>query len=132
MANTISFRRFLETAAYTDQVYSDQSGSYGVGSMIDFARRNKRLQDIDVSDLLHNLEPSPHETGSDLPGHPEFVRRAERASLEHPIIVVRYPRENLLFVADGVHRLYKAVRDGQRTMRGYVIEDDELPQMAKA
>ena len=87
-------------------------------------QKNKKPINIEIKKLLHNLEPSEHETGSDLPGHPEFIKRAQNASLGFPIILVKYP--DGLWIADGVHRLWKANKEGLKTIRGYVYDDAEL------
>jgi hypothetical protein len=120
----LNFKNFFENVDYSKQEFSDKNGVYSVGKMIEFARQNKLPQDIEIEELLHNLEPSEHETGSDLPGHPEFIKRAQNASLEFPIIVVKYP--DGLWIADGVHRLWKANKEGLKTIRGYVYDDAEL------
>lgn len=125
----LNFKNFFENVDYYDQEFSDKNGVYSVGKMIEFARKNKDPKNIEIEKLLHNLEPSEHETGSDLPGHPEFIKRAKHASLEFPIIVVKYP--DGLWIADGVHRLWKANQEGKETIRGYVYNDTELHNFIK-
>ena len=75
---------------------------------------------------MHNLEPAPDETGSELPGHPEFTERANQTDLKYPIIVVKYP--DGLFIADGVHRLWKANAENMEKIKAYVLDHDELEQ----
>lgn len=125
----LNFKNFFENVDYSEQEFSDRNGVYSVGKMIEFAEKNKKPQNIKIKKLLHNLEPSEHETGSDLPGHPEFIKRAQNASLKFPIIVVKYP--DGLWIADGVHRLWKATEEGQETIRGYIYDDNELHNFIK-
>ena len=125
----LNFKNFFENVDYSEQEFSDKNGVYSVGKMIEFAKKNKKPIDIEIKKLLHNLEPSEHETGSDLPGHPEFIKRAQNASLEFPIIVVKYP--DGLWIADGVHRLWKANEEGKEKIRGYIYNDAELHNFIK-
>jgi len=109
-----------------DQTFSDNNGTYSVPQIVNYATQNKTIKEIPMAELLHNLEPSSHESGSELPGHPEFIERANQTDLKYPIIIVQYP--DGLFIADGVHRLYKAHSLNQKTMKAYVLNQNELEQ----
>ena len=122
----ITFKQFLESFKMEDQTFSDNNGTYSVPKIVNYATENKTIKEIPISKLLHNLEPSPHESGSELPGHPEFIERANQTDLIYPIIIVKYP--DGLFIADGVHRLYKANSLNQKTMKSYVLNQNELEQ----
>ena len=122
----ITFKQFLESFKMEDQTFSDNNGTYSVPKIVNYAKENKKIKEIPISKLLHNLEPSPHESGSELPGHPEFIERANQTDLIYPIIIVKYP--DGLFIADGVHRLYKANSLNQKTMKSYVLNQNELEQ----
>jgi hypothetical protein len=122
----ITFKQFLESFKMEDQTFSDNNGTYSVPQIVNYATQNKKIKEIPMSKLLHNLEPSPHESGSELPGHPEFIERANQTDLIYPIIIVKYP--DGLFIADGVHRLYKANSLNQKTMKSYVLNQNELEQ----
>ena len=122
----ITFKQFLESFKMEDQTFSDNNGTYSVPKIVNYAKENKKIKEIPMSKLLHNLEPSPHESGSELPGHPEFIERANQTDLKYPIIIVKYP--DGLFIADGVHRLYKANSLNQKTMKSYVLNQNELEQ----
>jgi len=122
----ITFKQFLESYRMEDQTFSDNNGTYSVPQIVNYAEKNKKIKEIPISKLLHNLEPSPHEEGSELPGHPEFIERANQTDLKYPIIIVKYP--DGLFIADGVHRLYKAHSQNQQTMKSYVLNQNELEQ----
>jgi hypothetical protein len=122
----ITFKQFLESFKMEDQTFSDNNGTYSVPKIVNYAKENKKIKEIPMSKLLHNLEPSPHESGSELPGHPEFIERANQTDLIYPIIIVKYP--DGLFIADGVHRLYKANSLNQKTMKSYVLNQNELEQ----
>lgn len=122
----ITFKQFLESFKMEDQTFSDNNGTYSVPKIVNYAKENKKIKEIPISKLLHNLEPSPYESGSELPGHPEFIERANQTDLIYPIIIVKYP--DGLFIADGVHRLYKANSLNQKTMKSYVLNQNELEQ----
>jgi hypothetical protein len=122
----ITFKQFLESFKMEDQTFSDNNGTYSVPKIVHYATENKKIKEIPMSKLLHNLEPSPHESGSELPNHPEFIERANQTDLKYPIIIVKYP--DGLFIADGVHRLYKAHSQNQQTMKSYVLNQNELEQ----
>ena len=119
----ITFKQFIENK-FEDQQFTDQDGAYSVIDLIDYAQKNKKPEEIEVKELMHNLEPSPEETGSDVPGSPEFIARAEKASLEFPILVIKY--SDGLWIADGVHRLWKAVQQKQNYIKGYILNKDEI------
>lgn len=101
-----------------DQTFSDASGEWDIQTLIDVAR-SPNVIDIPIEMLSHNLEASSEESADELPGSPEFVARADAADLRYPIIVISYP--DGLWVADGVHRLWKARSLGHRSIRGYII-----------
>jgi 8-oxo-dGTP pyrophosphatase MutT (NUDIX family) len=106
-----------------DQTFSDSDGSYNVADLYELAKAKGKPQNLQISDLLHNLEPSPEEEGEELPGHPDFVSRAEAAG-DLPGVVVNYPDGK--WVADGVHRLWKANRDKKLEFPAYMLEQSDL------
>jgi len=122
----ITFKQFLESFRMEDQTFSDNNGTYSVPQIVNYAEKNKKIKEIPISKLLHNLEPSPHEEGSELPGHPEFIERANQTDLKYPIIIVKYP--DGLFIADGVHRLAKAHSLNHETIKSYILNQKELEQ----
>ena len=122
----LTFKQFLESYKMEDQTFSDDKGTYSVPKIVKYAKENKKLEQLPLEPLLHNLEPSPYETGHELPGHPDFIARANKTDLKWPIIVVSYP--DGLFIADGVHRLWKARSEDMSQIKAYVIDRDELDQ----
>ena len=123
----ITFKQFLESFKMEDQTFSDNNGTYSVPKIVHYATENKKIKEIPMSKLLHNLEPSPHESGSELPNHPEFIERANQTDLKYPIIIVKYP--DGLFIADGVHRLAKAHSLNHETIKAYTINQKELEDL---
>jgi hypothetical protein len=123
----ITFKQFLESYRMEDQTFSDNNGTYSVPQIVNYAEKNKKIKEIPISKLLHNLEPSPHEEGSELPGHPEFIERANQTDLKYPIIIVKYP--DGLFIADGVHRLAKAHSLNYETIKSYILNQKELEDL---
>jgi disulfide oxidoreductase YuzD len=113
----LNFKAFLESYKMEDQTFSYKGGTYSVPKMVSFAKKNKKLQKIPINLLTHNLKTSN-------PRDPEFIERVQQTNLIYPIIVVKYP--NGLFVADGIHRLYKAKSRKNETIKGYIIDHSEL------
>lgn len=109
-----------------DQTFSDSDGSYNVADLYELAKAKGQPQDLKISDLLHNLDPSPEEEGEELPGHPDFVSRAEAAG-DFPGVVVNYPDGK--WVADGVHRLWKANRDKRLEFPAYMLNQKDLAKL---
>lgn len=111
---------------WTTQIFTDDNGEYKIGDILDYIKEaNIPMSNFTVEDLVEiNLAPSPEETGDQVPGSPEFIKRAEHSNLKYPIIVVEYTDGR--FVADGVHRLWKAHSSGRSKIKGYLISSDEL------
>lgn len=122
--NNNVFKLVTENFDYQDQTFSDPDGTYSVKNMVDYVNTTKNVVDFPIEKLLHNLEPSEHETGDELPGHPDFIKRADAASLQYPIIAVKY--SDGYWIADGVHRLYKANSLGHKTIKAHVLDQSEL------
>ena len=119
-------RSLITETLYNDQTYSDGTGEWRVGDIIDCAQ-NKPRQDLDVEALFAVNFDTSDDSFDEAPGSPEFVERAERSDLNYPIVVVRYPDGD--FVADGNHRLWKAHSGGMKTIKGYVITVKELHEL---
>ena len=112
-----------------DQTFTDSDGSYNVADLYELAKSKGEPQNLDISDLLHNLEPSPEEKGEELPGHPDFVARAEAAGTL-PGIAVNYPDGK--WIADGVHRLWKAQQDNKKEYPAYVLDKADIGSVKQA
>ena len=123
----ITFKQFLESYRMEDQTFSDNNGTYSVPQIVNYATENKTIKEMPLEPLLHNLEPSPHEEGDELPGHPEFIKRTELTDLKYPIIIIKYP--DGLFIADGVHRLAKAHSLNHKTIKSYILNQKELEDL---
>lgn len=79
----------LETTGL-DGTYSDATGEWSVATLVGHVR-DLPVVEIPIASLENNLEPSEEERTDERPGSPDFVRRAMRADLSYPIIVVSYP-----------------------------------------
>ena len=112
-----------------DQTFTDSDGAYNVADLYELAKSKGEPQNLDISDLLHNLEPSPEEKGEELPGHPDFVARAEAAGTL-PGIAVNYPDGK--WIADGVHRLWKAQQDNKKEYPAYVLDKADIGSVKQA
>lgn len=120
---------FKEARFFFDQTFSDETGTWRVPDLHEYAVENGKKVSIPISKLMNNLEPSDHERGEDLPGHPLFIIRANDADLKFPILVVEYP--DGLWIADGVHRLWKAKQKKRKNIDAYLIKNDELKKITQ-
>lgn len=113
------------------QIFSDDTGEYRIGDIMDYIEKaDIPLTAFPVDSLTDiNLAASPEETGDQVPGSPEFVARAKHSDLSYPIIVVEYSDGR--FIADGVHRLWKAYDTGMKKIKGYLITAEELASNVK-
>lgn len=110
---------------YRDQTFSDDTGEYNVGKIIDYARQHTTPEDLDVSELAAtHFHPSQQGNTDEPPGSPEFVARANRADASHPIVVFQYPDGK--WVADGAHRLWQAHARGMKTIKGFLLHHSHL------
>lgn len=113
------------TASVEGQTYSDSFGEWKVQDIVSFAAKHKKPRKFSTQELADAMFSSSDDSFDEPPGSPDFVRRAERASLSYPIVVVQY--EDGLFVADGNHRLWKAKYIEDRdTIDGYLLTEADL------
>jgi hypothetical protein len=106
------------------QEFDDQRGSWKVGDIYEYAKNITYPTPLNVKALAdNNLEERPWETTTDA-NEKDFISRALDSNLDYPIIVVNYP--DGVFIADGVHRLWKARELGYDTIMGYVIDSESL------
>lgn len=121
----------LTEVNFSDQQFSDNNGVYRVGDIIEYIRQNKiPARVLSVESLVDtNLGPDSMQDTDEVPGSPEFVARADKADVSFPIIAVEYP--DGVFIADGVHRLWKAREMGLKGLRGYLISPDDLENIPK-
>ncbi len=127
------FKQFYEKheKAFHGQTYSDNSGEYKVEDLDAHAKEHHpEVKSIPIDILDHMFDSDPDEDFDERPGSPEFVKRAEVADFEHPILAVRYKDEDpQLWVADGSHRLWKARAAGKETIDAYIIPSEELESL---
>jgi len=113
----------LVVESFQDQTYSDGSGEWSVGEILRFVM-HRPIRHILIRTLLHNFEPDQLVTTDEPFESPEFIERAEAADLSYPIIIIRY--DDGLWVADGLHRLWKAKSLGRTNIAAFVMDAHEL------
>lgn len=123
--------------SWRDQTFSDtmsdgQVISWKVGDIFDYVDGRGYPVQIPVELLEEdNLQASPEDVTDEVVGSPGFIVRASQSDLSYPIIVVRYQPswrdpDGALYIADGVHRLWKAIDDGYEFIDSYLLEEDDL------
>jgi hypothetical protein len=95
------------------ETFTNNDGEFSVADLYD--RVNTPPVEILISDLEHSDADEPW-------GSREFHTRAMAADLSYPILVYKDP-DNLLWVADGMHRIYKALWTGKLTIQGHILEE---------
>ena len=113
-----------EEIRFYDQIYSDNDGEWDVPDIFEYAKENGKKVKIPIEKLLNNFGPSPYEKPDEIPGSPEFIERSNKSDLSSPLIVIKYP--DGLFIADGVHRLWKARDKGLKEVKVYLIDHLDL------
>lgn len=108
---------------WREQVFGDARGTWKVGDLHDYASDRYNLRTIPVRDLEENNLDSGEQTTSDA-DQDAYISRAMATDTEFPILAVRYP--DGLWIADGTHRTWKARELGQRTIKGWVLDWEEI------
>ena len=109
--------------SWREQQFGDDRGAWKVGDLHDYASDRYNLRTILVRDLEENNLDSSEQTTSDA-DHDAYVSRALASDTEFPILVIRYP--DGLWIADGTHRTWKARELGQRALRGWILDWEEI------
>lgn len=118
--------KIIFNEAFYDQTFGDDTGEWPVIEIWKIAKQTKPLE-IPIEKLEHLF----NDTSTDEPvGSREFIERAMKADLSYPILIISYPDYdndgNNLFIADGMHRFWKAKQLGLKTIQGYVIPREKL------
>lgn len=123
----IGIKNLKKSTPWHKQEFGDARGTWIVGDLHKYIKDNElELQSFSVKELAkNNLDPEDGTETSD--GSEEgFESRAHSSDLKYPIVVVEYP--DGLWIADGVHRTWKARNNKQEKIMGYLLdwEDDLL------
>jgi len=106
------------------QYYEDHQGRcYSILDLVLWVQKKYNHQKISVKLLEHEFGPDGG-CSEESDDSPEFVERALKTE-DYPIIV--YLENSKYTVADGRHRLYKAMSQGKEFISAYVIELESLP-----
>lgn len=134
-----TFKQFFEAnhRPFYDQQYSDGGKVWNVVDIEKYAKEHGRKETVSIEELERHLEPTDEESTDERPDTPEFAERAMKANLSYPIIAIDYggdrgPNGYLadydkgLWIADGVHRIFKAKHSGHKSIDALIITDEEL------
>lgn len=118
--------KIKEAVSHKQQIFSDMTGNYVIGDILKYIKNSKKkVEQVSVQSLVDiNFKPSEQENTDEIPGSKEFIDRAEKTDLSFPIIVVKYDDGD--FIADGVHRLWKAKDLNMKHIKAYVLSSEEL------
>ena len=121
-----TFNQFYEDRAFYDQTYSDDKGEWLVPDIERYAKKYGTRKKVSIKELERHLEPTEYENTDERPDSPEFAKRARRADLTYPILLIDYGPGDGLWVADGVHRIFLAKELGLKTINVVIISKEEL------
>jgi hypothetical protein len=118
-------QKILIKARFYGQTFGfSPDDEFSVPELFDWAKNNVPLTNIPTKALEENIE---HSESDEAWGSEEFHERAMQADLSYPILV--FEDENgFLWIADGMHRLYKAMHEGRDTLQGYIVNENQLEQ----
>lgn len=117
---------FLIREGLESQHWSSDGRRYRVDLLYAFAEASAEPEEIPITSLRYGLE----HTNLDEPRwSPEFIKRARESDLSYPILVVMDSKKRL-WVADGNHRVGKAIMQGLNAISGYVVRERDLPEKA--
>ena len=117
---------------FYDQQYSDGNRVWNVVDIEKYATKHGKIEKISIVKLERHLEST-----DERPDTPEFAARAMSADMSYPIIVIDYgggrgpdgylaDYDKGLWIADGVHRIFKAKHSGHISMDALIITSEEL------
>lgn len=124
---------------FYDQQYADEDKYWNVVDIEKYAAEHGKKEKVSISDLERllvplNVDELPEE---EKPESPEFMKRVENVDMSYPILVIDYGNDKGpdgylvdeskgLWIADGVHRIYKAKQNGHKSIDALIITDVEL------
>lgn len=118
-----SWKKYIQesTKEWDQQEFGDARGTWIVGDLHKYVKENGiKLQPFSVEELSkNNLDPEEGAHTSDA-SQEDFESRARSSHLQYPIVVVEYP--DGLWIADGVHRTWKAKHNKQEKINGYLLD----------
>jgi len=104
----------------------DDGKKYHVSALFDWAQENYPLQELPIDLVAHTFTKGKLSDERD--GTPAFTLRAQESLLDYPILVgIDHKGPDVI---DGRHRLWKAIKEGRTTIRGYLVDFDLLPPSA--
>lgn len=106
------------------------SGEWRVSDILAWAEKHRRVVDVPMPLLAHNLLPSDGETTDELPGSPEFIARAMATDTSYPLLVVSFT--DGLWIADGVHRLWKLREEDAKSVRARIVPARALLKIVRS
>ena len=120
------YKIIFENPNFREQTFSDSFGEWKIGDIIDYiATNNLKITELPTKELAEiSFQTSSEEQFDEVPGSEEFVSRANKSDITKPVIAIKY--SDGIFLADGNHRLWKAYHLGLKTIKGYIMDEDEL------
>lgn len=110
-------------SVFHGQVYELDGVGYDVPKLTYFAEDNYPAIDIPLKDLTMSKSDEKH-------GSKEFKKHAKKVKHKVFPIVTVSRNDGTLQIADGNHRAWRAAEEGELTIKGYIIPQDELPTNA--
>lgn len=128
------FKTWLENKSdyFSGGTFSYNDGrEYSVQKVIQaLEKRNHPVTLVNIRRLIWQ-QFSGDTKGDEPVGSQGWAARANQADMRYPILVIRNP-DGSIWAADGNHRMWRAYKQGQRYIKAYVVDEDELPSLVAA
>lgn len=111
-------------SVFHGQVYELDGKRYDVPKLTYWAEENVPVSDIPLSSLMMSKSDEKH-------GSKEFKKHAKKVDHKGFPIVCVMRSDGSIQIADGNHRAWKAAEAGEKTIAGYVIPHDKMPEEAQ-
>lgn len=124
---TDNFKEWLEMneSWFQGALYKINNQEYSVPKLAEWAKRNLKITNIPVSEIQKRYVWAK-DLFIDVEEGEEWANRSMNTSLEYPILMLEYPNGKWEII-DGNHRTWKAWKTQQKSIQGYIIRSEQIP-----